>query len=325
MAEEVISTYHNRKADGRILNLELKRSGAGWRADLPAPPQTISLLGSREEEINVILSSASRDRYNSISRLRKEIVIYLNEVRVQEKPFKGVWDNSQHARQQRKTDSDLALNDTPLHMRHTLLATSLLLRCDVVILSAFLVLQGHLLEAVEFSKSRIDCQQLFIDAQARSQPLVQLEAQIFCILYCLAEWTYNKQNGNSGHLRNVARRQIADARQLLKENLTQTKQVAAELDAVEGMFKSSTFVLVVREDEETHLNATMTDEFDVMTRWYTCSNGHPFGGISNSIERGPPVELTHCPQCGALVGGQNHVIAGRVQPVTDDEELLIEL
>ena len=40
MAEQVISTYHNQKADGRILKLELKRSGAGWRPELPATPQT---------------------------------------------------------------------------------------------------------------------------------------------------------------------------------------------------------------------------------------------------------------------------------------------
>ncbi|TLD25489.1 hypothetical protein PspLS_05703 [Pyricularia sp. CBS 133598] len=49
--------------------------------------------------------------------------------------------------------------------------------------------------------------------------------------------------------------------------------------------------------------------------WYKCQNGHPFA----IGECGFPMELAHCPECGANIGGQNHTAVAGVERASEME------
>jgi hypothetical protein len=51
--------------------------------------------------------------------------------------------------------------------------------------------------------------------------------------------------------------------------------------------------------------------------WYTCVNGHPFT-INNC---GMAMEEAQCPECGARIGGRNHVAVEGVRHAVEIEEI----
>ncbi|EGZ19855.1 hypothetical protein PHYSODRAFT_298238 [Phytophthora sojae] len=67
--------------------------------------------------------------------------------------------------------------------------------------------------------------------------------------------------------------------------------------------KSATFYQEVSTEELRAVKTAMQAEFQGSGHWYRCVNGHSY-----SIgECGMAMERTTCPECGALVGGANHV------------------
>ncbi|KAM7212047.1 hypothetical protein V8F06_012579 [Rhypophila decipiens] len=90
--------------------------------------------------------------------------------------------------------------------------------------------------------------------------------------------------------------------------------LVTEIESIEKFLRRETFYETVTTDELREVYVAMSMEFRGTGHWYTCENGHPFtvGGC------GMPMERARCPECGGVVGGQNHEPAAGV---TRDEAM----
>jgi hypothetical protein len=273
------------------------------------------LAGDRQQQLDSI-SARVKGKYSPILRNRRVIERYLRQVDIQEQPFKLVWDMVQHARKRERTQGEMAFDPSILQTRQTLLATSLLLRCDMIILSDFLTSWGSGLLDVSFDSNRKDCINLMTSAQEARQPMVEVEVHLFCAQLCLAEQKYSSRPEVAQGRGVEASKHLLDAEELCEKYSGPTRALLGELRALKEMLRTSTFTTVVRDDEWRSVMAAMATEFRGSGHWYTCENGHPF----TVGECGMPMQLARCPQCGAQVGGQNHQSAPGVQAATDLEQ-----
>ncbi|KIW92145.1 uncharacterized protein Z519_07129 [Cladophialophora bantiana CBS 173.52] len=284
-------------------------------------PEKVALSGGRKEQIKLIFKVAHDKRYSSIATTRKRIMEYLRHVDVEEQPFKRVWDMVQFARRRGKTSSDVGFDHPVVQTSQTLQGESLLLRCDIVILSDFLTLFGSGLRDVNLESNRVDCLKLIAAAQEARQPAIEVESHTFYAQCCLAERAYSSRSEVLTVLTKEAAEHIDDAKQLCARHPGSTRHVVGELKTVEDMLESSTFTTVVNDAEWRLVINAMASTFRGSGHWYTCANNHPF----TVGECGLPMERASCPQCGAPVGGQNHTPAEGVRRATDLENRFAEL
>jgi len=85
-----------------------------------------------------------------------------------------------------------------------------------------------------------------------------------------------------------------------------------EIDAVENMLNDYVYRQVTAEELRVIYRA-MAGELRGTGHWYTCQNGHPF-----TIDQcGMPMEEARCPECGAPIGGHNHVtVEAEIEDIT---------
>ena len=77
----------------------------------------------------------------------------------------------------------------------------------------------------------------------------------------------------------------------------------------------------VTAEELRQVYAASMGELSGTGHWYTCANGHPFT-INNC---GLAMEVALCPECGARIGGLNHVSVEGVRHAVEIEEIVSEL
>ncbi|KAI9992187.1 hypothetical protein PInf_017572 [Phytophthora infestans] len=94
----------------------------------------------------------------------------------------------------------------------------------------------------------------------------------------------------------------ASAASFLTKYGEDVRHLRQKLASVVQRARSSTFYQEVSVDEMRAIKTAMQAEFRGSGHWYRCENGHSY-----SIgECGMAMEETHCPECGARVGGQDH-------------------
>ncbi|KAF4141380.1 AAA domain [Phytophthora infestans] len=94
----------------------------------------------------------------------------------------------------------------------------------------------------------------------------------------------------------------ASAASFLTKYGEDVRHLRQKLVSVVQRARSSTFYQEVSVDEMRAIKTAMQAEFRGSGHWYRCENGHSY-----SIgECGMAMEETHCPECGARVGGQDH-------------------
>ncbi|OAP63432.1 hypothetical protein AYL99_02659 [Fonsecaea erecta] len=283
--------------------------------------EKLTLSGGRKEQIKLIFEAAHNTRYSLIAKTRSQVNKYLRQVDVEEQPFKRVWDMVQFARRQGKTGSDVEFDHTIIQTSQTLQGESLLLRCELVILSDFLVVFGSALKDVNLDSTKVDCLKLLVASQEARYPAVEVEAHTFYAQCCLAERTYSSRREIMTAVTNEATEHIEAAKQVCARHPGSTRTVVGEVKKVEEMLKSSTFTTVVSDTEWKSVINAMASEFRGSGHWYTCANNHPF----TVGECGMPMETARCPQCGAPVGGQNHTPAEGVRHATELENRFSDL
>ncbi|OQV06998.1 AAA domain-containing protein [Cladophialophora immunda] len=287
----------------------------------PLKGYKLTLSGGRKEQIKLIFKLAYDKRYSSIAKTRNRIMKYLQQVGVEEQPFKRVWDMVQFARKQGKTNSDVEFDHTVVQTSQTLQGESLLLRCELVMLSDFLATFGSSLQDVNLESNRVDCLKVLTAAREARQPAVEVEAHTFYAQCCLAERTYSSRSDILMALSKEATEHIDAAKQVCDLHPEPTRHVVGEVKTVEGMLESSTFTTVVNDAEWRLVINAMASGFRGSGHWYTCANNHPF----TVGECGMPMERARCPQCGAPVGGQDHTPAEGVRRATDLENRFSDL
>ncbi|KAH0151349.1 hypothetical protein KCU67_g10295, partial [Aureobasidium melanogenum] len=243
-------------------------------------------------------------------------------------PFKRVQALVRHARLNKRTEEDFTFDESViLQTRSYSLATSLLLRCDLVILSDVLTVRSsvalpvNVATTLDLNKNRKDCETLFQLADEGKHYLQQAEALIFWAHFAALEVSWRSsheeesdENNSITTLRTQARQRLEQARVFCAEH-SQARTVASQIEEIEKMLRESTFYQLVTTDEMQKVVAAMTREFRGTGHWYRCRNGHPF----TVGECGMPMQTARCPQCGEVVGGQSHRAAEGVTHAGDIE------
>ncbi|KAH0285979.1 hypothetical protein KCU62_g7088, partial [Aureobasidium sp. EXF-3399] len=287
----------------------------------------LHLAESRDKQIHVIRSGMSKRRYGAIVHLRNQIDNFKGLVGSKEQPFKRVQTLVRHARLNQRTAEDFTFDESViLQTRSYSLATSLLIRCDLTILSDVLAVRSSkdlpvgVTTTVDFVKNRVDCEALFKIAEEGKHYLQQAEALIFWAQFAALEvsWRLKDDAGSNVNatnaLRSQAKQRLEQARIFCAEH-SQARTAAHEIETVEKMLRESTFYSPVTNKEMEDVVNAMAREFRGTGHWYRCRNGHPF----TVGECGGPMVESVCPQCDEPVGGRNHQAAEGVTIARDLE------
>ena len=293
-------------------------------------PQSINLNQSRGAQIRTFTELAGlRPRYAKALSIRFHIRTFLYKVTEAEQPYGKVYRMVQNVRRASEDVVDFAPEGNILRVRERLLASALLLRCDLMLLSDFLKAYNDLSRqssslfcwprgklSMDLTQNRKDCQDLAADAAMQEQPMQEIEARVYFARFVTLERA--AADGDSStvqELVRLAKEQLETAKTLCSRSVN-TKTMLKEVEAVEKELRESTFYTAVTNDEKRAVYAAMAMDFRGTGHWYYCRDGHLF----TVGECGMPMETSVCPQCGAPVGGRDHQAVDGVTAARDIEE-----
>ena len=266
-------------------------------------------------------------------KLRAQVEEFVNNIRREEQPYYRVKAMVDNVLRRQKQDAGVPLIGM-VQLRHYLLASALLLRLELAILSSVITLKrsslamarsrhntDHMDFVVDLEANRKDCVQLTLSAVEGLQPRQQAEGHLLFARYAALEASVvhcsrgrdppkgiNIRVPPLDDLREKGLAHLDQAKALCKEYAGTTAGLQSEVDATRKMLQSE-FYEPVSGDERREILQAMATEFSGTGHWYTCANGHPF----TIGECGGPMEEARCPQCGAAIGGHHHVMVGGAQ------------
>ncbi|KAK0648588.1 hypothetical protein B0T16DRAFT_506917 [Cercophora newfieldiana] len=291
-------------------------------------------------------------RYAPIIDLWGKVKRFSEQVRKEEQPFQRVADFVQHANRSRKTTEGkvFQFEESVIQVKGHLLATSLLLKCELVVFSDFFRLepeskwlqQQEAQPNINWSIYMDECTRLIELARTTHNVRDQLQAHLFAAQFCmfarnLRSATQPKTetaepapaapaepvgtgDSDSEQLRKTALDHVAQARELISKYKS-TAVLEDELERVSILVNGGVFYQSVSKDEMRSVYKAMAREFSGTGHWYYCQNGHPF----TIGECGMAMELARCPECDSPVGGQSHTSVDGVRHATDIERLANEV
>jgi hypothetical protein len=310
----------------------------------PGTNANLTVTGSRQRQLQ-ILTEFVHTRYDSILRFRKTVVFYAVKVRREEQPFQRVANLVRHSNLHRGGQSEFRYDQAVIQAKGTLLSAALLLKCDILILSDFF---GLIVGAdsrfpasavqLDFSCFMNDCNTLIQDAQTALYPREETQGHIFYAQLCaFSRHCASAPSPSTQHdaqasvpvstaepdlldqLRGRGLDHISKARALLEKNQS-CALLKNEIDAAEETLNGGVYRPVTAEELRQVYAASM-GELRGTGHWYTCRNGHPFT-INNC---GMAMQEATCPECGAPIGGRNHVSVEGVRHATEIEDLAREM
>lgn len=271
-------------------------------------------------------------RYNSIINLWRDIGSYASDVRREEQPFQRVADLVLFANRQNKTHGEFRFDDSINQIKGSLLADTLLLKCDLAILFDFRRLAKD--QALELAELKLDLSSHWSDSihlVELSRKYVysreEVQGHIFAVQFCVlcssfdkitTMWTDNHGVGRDQTIENLkeeALHHIQKARALM-DKYPSTEIFKDEIDRLEIMANDGIYRPVTAEEMRAVYKA-MSRELMGTGHWYTCENNHPF----TIGECGMAMEEARCPECGARIGGQNHRAVEGVRHAVEIENL----
>ncbi|KAI0468176.1 hypothetical protein F4859DRAFT_524665 [Xylaria cf. heliscus] len=284
------------------------------------------LDGQRLQQMNAISEWVGYGRYDPVIRLYRRIARYVHRVAIEEQPYQRVYDLVEHARRRGTGTGQFLLNTSKLETRGLLLAGSLLLRCDLMILKDFVALRRQANEkltiiTLNLTTTLNDCDKLIRMAREKKYVRHETEGHIYFVQFvALARLLYlEKQSptaeepGEMDWLRAHGDEHLVEAHNLLDLYKGSTAHLVKELETAELMLNDFVKYVPISVEEKRAVWLAMSREFLGTGHWYKCQNGHPF----TVGECGMPMEETLCPECGAAVGGTNHEVAEGVQHDAD--------
>ncbi|KAJ4249160.1 hypothetical protein NW762_012495 [Fusarium torreyae] len=302
---------------------------------------SLTVGGSRQRQLQIVKNYMDK-RYDAILNTRKSIQSYATKVQKEEQPFHRVADLVRHANLLHQGgQNEFRYDQSVIQAKGSLLASTLLLKCDMLILTDFFPLL--LSKTSKLAKQDIkldlscfmhDCDTLLQDAKSAVYPREQAQGHIFhaqlCAFSCSMVSTppgstpqkaeaSSSTSPNSAErleqLRNEGLKHISQARRLLEEHPS-ANAVKNEIDAAEEALNGGIYRPVTAEELRQVYTASL-GELSGTGHWYTCPHGHPF-----TINRcGMAMEEATCPECGARIGGQNHVSVEGVRHAVEIEEI----
>ncbi|KAF5243075.1 hypothetical protein FAUST_2993 [Fusarium austroamericanum] len=300
----------------------------------------LTVAGSRQRQLQLLREYVDT-RYDSILQFRKTIVSYATKVKKEEQPFQRVANLVKHSNLHRGRQSEFKYDQAVIQSKGALLASALLLKCDILILSdLFGLLVGGKVRfsasdvKINFSCFMIDCNALIKDAKTALYPREEAQGHLFYAQLCVL----SRQSASAkaklaqpsdatsvseaaavseslDQLRDTGLGHIFEARGLLEQNPS-ALVLKNEIDAAEEGLKGGVYRPVTAEELRQVYAASM-GELRGTGHWYMCRNGHPFT-INNC---GMAMEEATCPECGAPIGGRNHQSVAGVRHAAEIEEM----
>ena len=126
------------------------------------------------------------------------------------------------------------------------------------------------------------------------------------LYYSIIKLNPNKYNNNSpySNLYFMARNYDPNAKKTPEEIIKGNFSLQLDL---KDLFKNTSF-----DSQAINLLRTLG------TQWYKCPNGH----LYTVGECGRPMEQSKCPECGQVIGGQNHISARNNQEVNLQHQMM---
>ncbi|KAJ5924770.1 hypothetical protein N7466_008957 [Penicillium verhagenii] len=259
------------------------------------------------KEMVGVMNSVSPRRWANMLDLRVRIMKYLANIRPQEQPFQKVWEMVIMAKRQKKTTGDFEFDNGILQVKGLLQGAALSLRLDIALLSDFLALEKSTITKdqvlqIDLEHLRCDCRHLTGKAISGERRVHQVEGLIFeAELYALERAYVSREVGDI-YLQKGAHC-VSEARKVCQAYPGQTSGLPSEIENAEKMLLEGRFYAGVTSQERMDIIEAMAVTFQGSGHWYYCRNNHPF----TIGECGAPMEEASCPECGAPVGGQDHM------------------
>ncbi|KPI35030.1 NFX1-type zinc finger-containing protein 1 [Cyphellophora attinorum] len=330
---QAVDREQHRLMDSAMSTAEAPRSIPGVEESV-----SIDLRGSFDDIFEALRDTPSLGgRYRRMNDLRRRINKYAEVVAEQEQPYGRVFSMVRNVHIQQGSTTTMEQDKTVLQTKQRILATSLRIRCDLVILADFVKgRQAHsklftqkgdwrsIAVRVDFSQAYEVCLGLLRDADERVLPMQQVESMVsFARLVCI-ERSLCSGSSEPVHLTD----RVVQASDLIFEaiNICHTKPgstggMLEEVEAVQTMLRGGTFYQAVSSDEKRDIIAAMAREVSGTGHWFRCPNGHPYV----IGECGGAMQQSRCPECGETVGGAHHILAGGNARETELEEEFLRL
>ena len=248
---------------------------------------SVQLKGDSQFQIaRVKTVIGKQQRYADLFRLRQIIRDFHKKVAESEQPFSRIYDLVQDARFRRGIQTEFEYTPEILQTRNRFLATTLLLRCDYLIMFEFFNIckSGRAAQAlgcapaldVDFTNNRKMSYNLLAECVEKQQWTSVVEGQLFWARFTALECGVTKKSEHTATLLTEARNHLTNARWTCQEYPGQTKGLLDEVDAAERMLNEGTFYAPVTNEEKAAVYAAMASEFSGTGHWYYCENNHPF-------------------------------------------------
>ena len=273
-------------------------------------------------------------RYESIIKVWTGISSYRDKVAKDVQPYSQVANHVRHANRQYNTNYEFRFTNTVIQSKGHLLATVLLLTCDISIFTDFIGVCMDRKIAISSSGLNLaeqfrDCENLITTAKSSVHPREEVQGHIFFAQFCHISHSLgvkgplphgsigesSSKNQTSETLKGTGMAHVNQARSLLIK-FPSTSPFGREIDAIENTLSGCQY-RPVSDTELRSVYHALATELRGTGHWYTCQNGHPF----TIGECGMPMEEARCPECNALIGGQNHRAVDGVQRATEMEQI----
>ncbi|KAH7304152.1 hypothetical protein B0I35DRAFT_152968 [Stachybotrys elegans] len=307
-------------------------------ATAPSSTRSFASSTSRIKQLHLLKNAVGNGRYEKFIGLRNELHAFAKNVQKEEQPFQRVADLVRHANRQNdgRTGDLFHFDESAIQVKGYLLATALLLKCDVVILGDFINICKNNSPFIPQVKLNLtshiqDCTEMVRIAHETVHPREEVQGHLYLAqLYAFLQYLngreeqgariattsgVSKLDNSPDDLIQSARHHVNEAQALMDRNPS-TSSLQRELEAVQVMLKDGSYEQVTAQEMKEVYDA-MAREFLGTGHWYRCENGHPF----TIGECGMAMQLARCPECGATVGGQSHQSAEGVQRANDIDEL----
>ena len=298
------------------------------------PQSSVRIEGSQAVQLQkVSLLSGLGSRHGQITRLHSDIALFYIKVIEEEQPFSKVQQMVEVVTRKTGVNPTFIYNTEVLQTRSRLMVKSLLLRCELALLSDIVKIHDRndpimarvhpWLRAelsLDFQANRLSCLKLAEDAIGRQQPMIEIEARLLFGRYVGLERAAPIDSNRMQKLFSDAAEQIEKAK-LVIDRSPSTLSMLSEIAEVESLLRGSTFYSIVTNEEKQAIYNAMAQEFQGTGHWYFCVNMHPV--ISPLIplllalmltskfqftvaDCGAPMITSQCPECGEPVGGSSY-------------------
>lgn len=298
--------------------LSLSWSAPPDRSVRLADPTKLDFSGDTTQQVRALRQTLSNigleGHYNKLLSLLFRLQSHRLKVKKDEQPFHKVWSLCEDVRRREGKSNTFHFAPEALQTGEHIRAFLLMMRCHRTLVADVL---ARLIDrptqyldvdvTIDMKVLRKECLELVREATGAQKWACVVDAHVSFAHYAAME-RIARAAADGPALRDAAAQHLAHARALCHTYPGSTRGMLPEVDEIAKMLRDAVFYSIVTSEERHAVVAAMAAGFRGTGHWYTCVNGHPF----TIGECGGPMEQSVCPECGAPIGGRNHIAAAGV-------------